>query len=410
MIYSSLSRAVAHDAALRRRRRLQPAAGNGTTVFPPTYPGEGRNAPPRHVVEWRRGPHGTEIPAVLIDSVQSQANRLELGLLNAVEQGLRLPLIAVDFAGSGLDGLDRITSLEAPHRMFDAIFRDSEVDGTPFMRSAVGVQLQAASTADPTALLRYGPSALVFGVWNSTGEGGGLGAKFARTLTSEIMGIDASVEAVPQRPGEWRTTGRRTGSRIDPIGILRRVEVYKGDGGWDTDAKRAGAKAKKVRPSEINHGNIAPSVTALGITMDHAEHTLVISLAALRQLRFKDAAMATAARTYLASLALLAVAEQDVVGYALRSRCDLVPEGPAPFEIVHRDGSVETFDLDNDDARALYDEAYDEAARAGVAFISEPILLKPQAKLIEIVRRSRELALAGKDGEETAEGDANVDA
>lgn len=39
-----------------------------------------------------------------------------------------------------------------------------------------------------------------------------------------------------QRTGEVepRTAGRRTSSRIDPLGILRRVEVFKGDAGWDT--------------------------------------------------------------------------------------------------------------------------------------------------------------------------------
>ena len=44
-------------------------------------------------------------------------------------------------------------------------------------------------------------------------------------------------------------------------------------------------------------------------------------------------------------------------------------------------------------ARALYQEAYEAARSAGFAF--ESTTLKPQAKLIEIVRRSRELALVG---------------
>ena len=37
-----------------------------------------------------------------------------------------------------------------------------------------------------------------------------------------------------------RSAGRRTGSRIDPLGVLRKVEVCKGADGWSPDAKMAG--------------------------------------------------------------------------------------------------------------------------------------------------------------------------
>ena len=48
MNISELNHMVAKGAALRRRQRLQPAGGPGDKVFPPTYPGEGKNTPPRH--------------------------------------------------------------------------------------------------------------------------------------------------------------------------------------------------------------------------------------------------------------------------------------------------------------------------------------------------------------------------
>ena len=143
-----------------------------------------------------------------------------------------------------------------------AIIRDSLLDEVPFMESGPGKRLAAATPADATALLELSPAALVFGAWHSQGEGGGLGAKFPRALVSEIMGIDTPVEEVvrDRRTGrtEPQTAGRRTGSRID-LGVLRKVEVYKSPTAWSTDQKEAGRGAKKVRPSEINHGNIAPS-------------------------------------------------------------------------------------------------------------------------------------------------------
>src|SRR5436853_5109528 len=97
-----LGSAVAKDAAVRRRQKLQPAGGRGDKIFPPTYPGEGRNAPPRHVYE-RRQLNGSAVWCVLIDSVQSQANRLEECLLEAIREGVPIPYVVVDFSGAELD-------------------------------------------------------------------------------------------------------------------------------------------------------------------------------------------------------------------------------------------------------------------------------------------------------------------
>ena len=46
MNIGELKHMVAKGAALRRRQRLQPVGGPGDKIFPPTCPGEGRNAPP----------------------------------------------------------------------------------------------------------------------------------------------------------------------------------------------------------------------------------------------------------------------------------------------------------------------------------------------------------------------------
>lgn len=406
--FDTLSHAIETDAAFRRIARLQPVGGRGDKVFPPTYPGEGRNDPPRHVFERRRvaKTDGTseDLWCVLIDSVQSQANRLEDALRDAADEGLALPCVTVDFAKADLAPLTRITSLDAPHRVYDAILRDSLLDGEPFMRSAQGRRLAAAKPADATALLELSPTALLFGAWHSQGEGGGLGAKFERRIVSEIVGVGVSVEEVTNaRTGEvtTRSAGRRTGSRIDPLGVLRRVEVFKGAEGWSTDAKEAGKGAKKVRPSEINHGNIAPSVQPLGVTFDHAEHRLTISLAGLRRLRFGGGARDRAARALIAALALVAVAEQDARGYALRSRCELVRDGAAPLEIIDADGVPRPVALDQAAALKLYQEAYDRARAAGFAFTS--LTLEPQPKLIAIVKESQRLALEGAGGGDDAE-------
>lgn len=408
MRYAELVSAVQSAAAIRRRRTLQPAGGKGDKLFPPTYPADENGASPRHVYEKRRI-GGVNVDCVLIDSVQSQANRLEEALERAAEdKRISLPRLYVDFAGSGLNSVPDVSVLSAPHRIFDAILRDSNLGGVAFGKSPLGEALKKAKPHDATAILQAAPTALLFGCWNSTGEGGGLGAKFTRAIVSEIIGVGVPVEEVTsRRTGEvtLRTTGRRTGSRIDPLGVVRSVEVFKGETGWSTDQKEAGKGAKKVRPSEINHGNIAPSVDPLGVTCDHAEQTAVITLAGLRRLRFgRDETRNTAARAYLAALGLVALAEADRQGYALRSRCDLVCDGAAPLELVAFDGTTTHIDLDASAAVRLHEEAFKAAAKAGFELDAKPVKLVPQAKLVEIVKKSQAKALADEGGAEDENG------
>ena len=464
MKISELQKMVAEGAALRRRQRLQPVGGPGDKVFPPTYPGEGRNAPPRHVYE-RRRLDGQDVWCVLIDSVQSQANRLEECLLEVIRDNeklqdnekLSIPYVEVDFSKvrPKLDGITRITSLDAPHRVYDAIFRDSELkeksqkgeEDKPFMESAVGQRLARASAEDASALLEISPTALLFGAWHSTGQGGGLGAKFARCLVSEIMGIDVPVEFTEQRQSptaylvqageriftvEPVTSGRRPSSRIDPLGASSKVQIYRSaddENDWTTDREKAAIKKgepvlfsrkkgdKAGKPSIINHGNIKPSLQPLGVTCDYAEHTFVLSFAALRRLRFGGPEKDAAGRSLLAALGLVALTEQDTRGYALRSRCDLVcdrsPEkdkhsdeacdGRTPLELVHPDGTTENIAIDRAAAHTLYKEAVKTAQGAGFTLSAEPLRLTPQDKLVDIVRQSQNLALSGKGGEEEEE-------
>lgn len=400
MNLNTLTTMVANDAALRRRQRLQPVGGPGDKIFPPTYPSDVKNALPQHVFEARRVGE-EERWCVLVDSVQSQANRLEECLREAIADGLFIPHAVVDFSAAELAGIRVITSFDAPHRVYDAILRDSLYEGRPFLskESALGRRLLEANMADASALLETSPNALLFGAWNSTGQGGGLGAKFARCLTSEIMAIGVPTEQTADpRSGEitMRTAGRRTGSRIDPLGVVSKVPLFKGPDGWHTIKEKAGKGAKEAKPSEVNHGNIRPSVQPLGITCDYLEHSFVLSFAGLRRLRFGGPAEKDGVgRSYLAALGLLALLEQDARGYALRSRCDLVCDGAAALECVHPDGSTDAVSLDRDAVRKLYRGACEAAQQAGFELPTKPVQLKPQDKLVDIVRKSQELALSG---------------
>jgi CRISPR-associated protein Csb1 len=402
---------VARAAAIRRVRKLQPAGGAGDKIFPPTYPGQGRgaNAAPRHVFE-RRRIGGDNVRCVLIDSVQSQANRLEEALRVAREGGIfDFPAIAVDFSDTPVSDIGRITTLDAPHRVFDAIIRDSELDGVRFRDTQQGRHLIEAKAQHARAVYELSPTALVFGAWNSTGEGGGLGAKFPRCVVSEIMGIGVATEPrIDRSTGEIGEvpSGSRVGSRIDPLGIRSGVTIYKlPNGEWSLEApkdKKGKDAPKEVRPSEINHSNIAPSVSQLGVSIDYAVHSFVLSFAALRRLRFGTPTENLPAQTALAALAVAAITAQDRSGYFLRSRCDLVPEANSgtSFQIIDADGGVETVELDSGDASRLMAEAVKAANAAGIGWNDQDLVLKRQPKLVQLVVASRTLALQGMAEEE----------
>ncbi len=421
---SSLRDAVASSAAFRCRTRLQPAGGAGDKVFPPTYAGA------LYAMEMRRI-ESDLVRCVLMDSVQSQANRMEEALLDAVDEGrIKIPVVDVDFSripvvdpDSSDDGLyepiGRIGSLEAPHRIADAILRDSELNGVEFRKTDEGRKITRTTTRNATSLLELCPTALVFGLWDSTGPKGGLGVKFQRAIVSEIIGVNAAV-------------GVKTSSRIDPLAIqLKSGPVYEAvGGGWTDDATKAvqvKGKPKLVgkdgKPSEVNHGNIAPSLSdvgkdplsndgsrmylAGGVTIDYAEQTTVLSLPALRRLKFplqengnSDRDANLTAQTALAALGICAASLAIERGLDLRSRCLLWPSESPTWELLGKPGTAPSMiEVDADGAIAVLNEAVAALKKAGLPWREERLTLQPSTKLVNLVRKSQQLAVQSGAGE-----------
>ncbi len=397
----TLQRAVGGDgAAFRIVTKLQPAGGAGDKVFPPTYEGG------RYVYEDRRLGDGV-VRCVLLDSVQSQANRMEEALLRARERGLlAMPDVRVDFTSRADQArYGTISALQAPHRVADAILRDSALDGKPFRASAIGMKFTGSSPANATGLLEVCPAALVFGVWDSTNLGsGGRGAKFARTLVSEIVGIDV-------------VEGQKAATRVDPLGIeVQAGPIYESAGsfGWtpDKDKARTNGKGEPIvlqrgserggRPSVINHGNVITAPSAGGVTMRYGLQTSVLSLAGLRKLRFPDSQGRPsrehddAARTYLAALGLCALALHHEDGYDLRSRCVLVPEERRGELIPNRVAPAEEIGLSADDALTAYQEAAERLAAFDLPWNPVTVTLTPSGELVSLIQKNLEAIAAGK--------------
>jgi CRISPR-associated protein Csb1 len=322
------------------------------------------------------------------------------------------------------EGRKKVTSLDAPHRIADALIRDSLVvdeEKTPFATSTIGRRFAASSYADATALFEYCPTALIFGVWDSHGSGGGLGNRFARALVSEIVGYDA-VEGV------------RTGGRLDPFNIGSKIEgrIYdhkdanakwtfdEADAALDKKGKpvAAGSQKQKGNPAAIGHGNIPPSVVmdddraepySGGVTISSALQTIVLSFPQLRRLRFPAADgnasrdRNIAGRVVLAALALHAIALQKSDGYLLRSRSQLVPipEEPSKIEFIDETGraiEIDPASLTSDETFRLLTSAVETAKEAELIWQAEPIRMEPSPKLLRLLALSQ----AGRGEEEDA--------
>jgi CRISPR-associated protein Csb1 len=442
----ALKQAVAgHAAAFRCVTDYQPAGGEGDKIFPPTYEGGKYATETRHL-------DGREVNCVLVDSVQSQANRMELALLEARRAGrIGLPLITVRFDQEGLLKKFDVSSLEAPHRIADAILRDSLLDGVIFRKSAQGRVLDHADARNATGLFGLCPTALVFGLWDSTGPRGGLGAKFQRALVSEMVGLDA----IP---------GTKTSSRIDPLQIqlgagplFERAEKSDSAPAWTPEESAAATNdkdqpiklGKDGKPSEANHGNVTPDFAfakdkngnithdnvpdkfgALGqlisrliahdggrdgvekfagerkiprviggYTVSKVRQTTVLSLAALRRLRFpldgapdSDPKADQAARVVLAALGLAAATLSREEGADLRSRCQLFPTEAFVWHLLDTPGTApKDYTLDGAATVALLNAAVAEARALGLPWEGD-ITLTPHPDLVRLVRRSQESA------------------
>ena len=385
MNYTALHQAVQSAAGLRLRLRLQPLYGAGEIVFPCTVAGG------KYQVSNRRIPgYDSSVSCAILDSVQSQANRMEDALLADIRDGdLKLPHLETDF--TGIEGLlkeiGKITCFEAPHRIFDAILRDSvDTTGKHFPLTELGQKVTHSNAKDASAIFQASPASLLFGSWDSTGVSGGLGEKYTRCVVSEVVGINTEQAA-------------RAGTRIDPLNIAGAIDPEKilkdtKDAMWTEIAKNRKALKK---PSELNHGSVpwdggTEKMPHGGVTCDYIQQSTTVSFAALRQLHFlvdgKD--QSAFAHTVLAAIALHAAALNTQRGWHLRSRCDLIlDEGVSPEWEILGSSAVTKQAFTADATRELLKEAIVEAKKAGLPWSDEPIRLKPSPALQKLVVASQ---------------------
>jgi CRISPR-associated protein Csb1 len=289
--------------ALHLNQKLLPVEGEGAVIFPPTY-AMGEDRSPYNIDTLS---DGTRV--CTIDSVGSQANRMEPIFKNSPYSQL-VPHIDIAY-----DKENKISLLDAGHRLGDAIVRTSKNDAFDLPRAAREA-FDEFLRGDATKIAKLAPTSLVFGVWDS------------RDTQSKLPRIVQSVIRA------WDVSELKRSAQYNPALDYAALGVFS-----EEDKQRAEGRAESPLaqrgfvhvPAARAHGGI--------VARGPIQRDVTVNLVALRRL---NGANGTALRQYILGLALIAAVE-PIDGF-LRAGCLLTldPACDAEWKLVHRDGTRES--------------------------------------------------------------------
>lgn len=157
---------ILKGSAIVVRETLLPVEGEDATFSAPTFAGGG----PLYFPEFREA--GGIKNAVLIDSVESQANRLEV-IFKEKEYSNLVPQISLRVGNLSINLLD------LGHRITDAMVRYSELEQLIWGPKGA---LKSMRNGDCSGIAKIAPTSFLFGFWDSRETG----VKWPRLLRSEI--------------------------------------------------------------------------------------------------------------------------------------------------------------------------------------------------------------------------------
>lgn len=283
------------------KERLRPVGGAESPVFPPTYAGhDGYCIDPL--------PDGHN--RCVLDSVQSQANRIEPTFMGQPYSAL-VPQVTVRA------GDVTFNVLQMAHRLADASARFSSLS------DKIDTAFKAlANTRNASPIAKLSPLSLVLGVWDSRGTG----VKVQRALGSTIY--------------------------ADDVSPLKRAAVFVPSFSAENVEDLEKFKKELDKKSAVVGLAHAPSDGLGGVLVrGKVIRESILNLIVLRQLQGANDQETERLRAYLLGLSLVALTlPQD---YNLRSGCQLVRDGADAVHamLVSRDGSETEFPSDHDRAR-----------------------------------------------------------
>lgn len=285
-------------AAIVVREHLVPVEGADGVFFPATFAAQ--QGADRDKTKFQGGynidvfPDGSNV--VLVDSVGSQANRIE-PLFTKQGYSDLVPQVIVTIASKGI----RLNLLHANHRAADAIIRCSGFEGE--LKEA----FKEVSRGNAAKLAYIAPTSLVFGVWDSRGESQ---SKLPRLFASTVRAFNV------------REHTRSANFLVQMTVDLAKLEIVP-DAGSEEGFQNALASKAPGGVQLTPTGSIRRDTT--------------INLAALRRLAVLEpdgklcADRTKDLRRYILGLALVALtAPSDPF---LRQGCNLVPDSDKPREV-----------------------------------------------------------------------------
>jgi CRISPR-associated protein Csb1 len=349
-------------AVIRITETLEPAGGADFPVFPPSYAGEGTNAPPVYDlngIEWgevlreRSAKDGTKrftryikrARHCTMDSPQSHANRTEVAFRDDPDLRALVPQAEATIPRKQeFADLTNTNLLALPHRVADFRVRASN------QKDKAAAAIKAFAKGDALPLLRFMPTSIIFGFWDS--RAAGYQHKQARVLLTRI-------DAFGVVPCEKRSlyTGPYSKDECADVVLgnpnLAQELSESGVSAKDDDeqakaGKEASKEAKKWADKMAERGfSNALSSGLGGIFAERIERLALISLTDIASIycfkpeeptastttekkehpqgREPDKILTDAARRYLLALALLAESHPRSTGsYRLRSGCELL--------------------------------------------------------------------------------------
>ena len=363
---AELQRAVESAPAISYRVSYQPTGGAGAKVYPSTYLGD--NDEPTYASEVRLI-DGKETKCVIVDSIPSQANRIEEAISDLrTNGGLTFPAISVDLTEHNR-GI--FSTLDLPHRIADAYLEHARLNGKPFTKSELYGDLKSATARNCRALYEADPMSLLMGFWFSRGNSSSIG-RFSRMITSELIAVNA-------------IAGRKTSSRLDPV----RSDTSGETANKESLAASETGKTGEPKLSEIGFGNIPPSIeTKGGVTCDHVLQIATITLSGLRRLSWGDnPEQDKAGRVVLAALGLVGLEALMTGGVWLRSGCDLYATKASRALVPNTN-----FNLDLKSAMDLFKKSVAAAKKKGLEFGDSTMLTGDSPLLADLLNGTKEKA------------------
>lgn len=347
-------------AALVIREHLIPVEGADGIFFPATYAAKKQGDPSEYNIDYENSKDNSGHNIALIDSVGSQANRIE-PMFTDGEYAKLVPQITIKA------GDKTINLLNAGHRAGDAIARCSEL----------GVELQSAFKeilkGNALPLTKIAPTSLVFGVWDSRDTQ----AKLPRLIASTVRAYD--------------------------VRKLTRSAQYTPAAEYIKEGLLPEPEKKEEKDSYSERGFIhVPSTGANGgvIAEGGIRRDATLALSALKLLQAGDDTETKALQRYILGLALVAFTKLPLGYYRQGTILVLDPEGKREFSEVALNGKRTPCDVKHTEALAY-------AIAVAEAFGVEP------SKHVNFEPEKAKMDLKGKEvkktGKKSKAGKGNVD-